>query len=500
MGDFGGNTTGRRGLGIAVLCVAQFIVVLDATIVASALPVIRTALGFSATDLQWVVTGYSLVFGGFLIAGGRIADVLGARLVFRLGLGLFVAASAACALAWSPAALISGRLAQGLGSALLSPAALSLLTALSGGGQARRRAIGWWTAAAATGGASGWVLGGLLTQYLGWPFVFWVNLPIGMVAMAVAPHLLATGVRNKGTPLNLLGAATATVALGLLVYGLASTGDRGALTITSWAPIAIATALLIALAQRERRVSDPLVPPGFLRSRAIIAANLTALALTASTTPAMFLAILYVQSVLRFSPARASLLFPVFNLAVIAGSLNAPRLLRRIGARPTLVTGFVGIGAGATVLVALSTAGAVAQLLAAFGLMGAGLGAASVASTHTGTEAAEPARQGIASGLLNSAAQIGTALGLAVVTPLALRGDSPSIDGFRVGFLATCAIVAAGLVVSLVTPGSDHHGVNRGAAEDGVGYHGGRSGDASTITEDGRSDDKVCRGKRLTAV
>jgi EmrB/QacA subfamily drug resistance transporter len=452
MVDFAGNSSRQRGWGIALVCVAQFVVVLDATIVATALPAIRAALGFSAADLQWVITGYSLVFGGFLIAGGRIADLIGPRVVFLLGLGVFVAASAACALAWSPAALIGGRLLQGLGSALLSPAALALLTALSDAGQARRRAIGWWTAAAATGGASGWILGGLLTQYLGWPFVFWVNLPIGIAAMVLAPRLLPAGVRTTGATLDLLGALTATLGLGLLVYGLASTGERGPLAITSLFPFALAVGLLVALARRERRVPDPLVPPALLRSRPIVAANLTALALTASTTPAMFLAILYVQQVLQFSPARASLLFPAFSLAVVCGSLSAPRLLRQIGARRTLVSGFVGVGAGVLVLVALSPAVAVAQLLVAFTLMGVGLGVASVASTHTGTEAAEPDRQGVASGLLNSAAQIGTAIGLGVVTPLALSGDRASLNGYRIGFLASGAIVSFGVLASLLTP------------------------------------------------
>jgi MFS family permease len=166
----------------------------------------------------------------------------------------------------------------------------------------------------------------------------------------------------------------------------------------------------------------------------------------------MFLAILYVQQVLQFSPARASVLFPAFSLAVVCGSLSAPRLLRRVGARRTLVTGFLGIGAGALVLVALSPANAIVQLLAAFTSMGVGLGVASVASTHTGTEAAEPDRQGVASGLLNSAAQIGTAIGLAVVTPLALSGGSASLDGYRIGFLASGAIVAFGTLASLLTP------------------------------------------------
>jgi MFS family permease len=262
---------------------------------------------------------------------------------------------------------------------------------------------------------------------------------------------LPAGTRTRGARLDLVGALVATAALGLLVYGLVGTGERGLFATTSWGPLALAAALLVILTRHEGRLPDPLLPAALVRSRAVVAANLTALTLTAATTPAMFLSILYVQQVLRFSPARASMLFPAFNVAVIFGSLGGPQLLRGIGARRTLVTGFLGIGAGAALLVALPTAGAaVWQLLTAFALMGAGLGAASVASTHTGTEAAEPAHRGVAAGMLSSAAQVGTVLGLAVVVPLATRGGSPSPDGFRNGFLGACAIAGAGVLVSLL--------------------------------------------------
>ena len=206
-------TGNRAGWGLAVVCVAQFVVVLDATIVTTALPVVRESLGFSAGDLPWVITAYTLVFGGFLIPGGRLADLVGPRRVFMLGLTLFVLASVGCALAWAPAALIGARIVQGIGAALLAPAALALVSLLSEPGAARRRALGWWTAAAAGGGASGWVLGGVLTEYLGWPAVFWVNLPVGALALAVTRRVLPAGAATRGRRLDLGGAVGVTARL-----------------------------------------------------------------------------------------------------------------------------------------------------------------------------------------------------------------------------------------------------------------------------------------------
>jgi MFS family permease len=455
MSHFSGNTPGGPGrrLGVAVVCVAQFVVVLDVTIVTTALPTLRSALGFAPVDLPWVITAYTLAFGGLLVTGGRVADLLGPRRAFRVGLTVFVAASAACASAWSPAALIGARAVQGLGSALLSPAALALLTLVSDPGPARRRAVGWWTAAAAGGGAGGWVLGGLFTQYLGWRAVFWVNLPIGLTALAAASHTLPAGWRPRRRRLDLAGALAVTAALCLLAYGLTSTGERGPQQVTSWAPLLLAGCVSAVLVRHLRRAADPLLPPRLLRSRAAAGANLTALALTATTTPAMYLLTLYVQQVLRLSPARASLLFPVFNLAVIAGSLTGPAALRRVGARRTLLAGFAAVGAGTALFASLPGHGMpIGQLLAALAVMGTGLGGASVASTHAGTEAADPAHQGVASGVLTSAAQIGTAFGLAILTPLATAAGSAVADGYRTGFIGTCALALAGLLASLLLP------------------------------------------------
>jgi MFS family permease len=452
MTHFGGNTPlAARVPVLTVLCIAQFVVVLDATIVTSALPAIRQALGFSQVGLQWVFTAYTLVFGGLLIFGGRVADLAGRRRTFLIGFGLFTAASAGCALACSPAALVTARVLQGAGAALLSPAALALLTTLSEPGRARRRAVGWWTAVAAGGGASGWVLGGLVTEYAGWRWVFAVNVPLGLGALIIAPRVLPAHQRQTRTSgLDLGGALTATAGLALLVYGLTSAGLGRP---SSWLPLLLAAVAFVTFVRHEDRTADPLVPLGLLRSLPVAGANLTALAITASTTPAMYLSVLYVQDVLGVPAGRAALLFPAVNLAVIAGSLTGPQLLGRLGARHTALAGFAGIAIGITILMTLSGGGLpTAQLLSAFALIGAGLGTASVASTQTGTAAANPAYRGVASGVLNSAAQVGTAVGVALLVPLAAATGSTVMTGYRIGFLGACAMALGGVISSFLLP------------------------------------------------
>ena len=380
MGRLAGNTC-RVGVGVALLCVAQFVVVLDVTIVATALPAIGADLGFRGARVTWVITAYTIVQAGTLLAGGRVADLAGSRRVFRAGLVVFGLASAACAAAWSPAALIVARVAQGCGAALLSPAALACLNDLVPAPAPRRRALGWWTAAAAGGGASGWVLGGVITELAGWRWVFAVNVPIGVAALILAALVLP------------------------------AVGDR----------------------------------PG------VLGGNLTAAALTASTTPAMLTTVLYVQGTLGLPPGRGALLFPAFNLAVIAGSLGCPRVLGRFGARRMLLAGFALVAAGTALLVTLPRAGMpLLTLVAAFAAMGTGLGAASVASTAAGTNAVPAGERGVAAGLLNSTAQLGTALGLAVTSPL-VASAAPMI-GYRLGFAAAGAIALAGAGCALTVP------------------------------------------------
>ncbi|MDA0179254.1 MFS transporter [Solirubrobacter phytolaccae] len=325
-------------------------IVLDVTIVAIALPVVQSDLGLSSALLGWVVTVYPLVFGCCLLAAGRLADRVGRRRTFVIGLLVFGGASLACALAPTGPVLLAGRAAQGLGAALVSPAALALVTAARPSGDERRRALGWWTAAAAGGGASGWVLGGVVSGWLDWRWVFLVNVPVCLVCAALAPRLLAE--------------------------------SRARLRRLRW------------------RV---------LGRRAVLGPNGVAAVLTATTTPAVLLCTLHAQQRLGLSPVMAGLLFPPFNVAVIAASLLGPRITR--GAIPG---GLLAIAAGAGLL-ALHLA--IPTMLVAFVLMGAGLGVASVASTAQGTEAVDADDQGVASALLATSAQLGTALGLAVFLP-----------------------------------------------------------------------------------
>jgi MFS family permease len=390
-------------LPVTLLCGGQFLVVLDATIVAVALPAIRHSLALSHDGLQWVVTAYALTFGGLLVATGRAGDLVGHRRLLQAGLVTFGGASLACALAPSGAALIAGRAVQGAGAAMEAPAALALVATLPD----RRRGVARLPAAAAAGGASGWVLGGVLVEAFGWPAVFAVNVPLCAAGALLAPRVLAER-RGAARRLDVAGSTAVTAGLALLVLGLSEQP----------AALPAAGAAFAAFAWIERRASDPILPGWTLRRPGFARANGVALALTATTTPAMFLAILYQQEVLGRSALEAGLWCAPFNLAVIGGSL-----LGRPGA---MAGGLAGVGAGTLALATLRPA----ALPVGFVLMGAGLGCASVASTASGTAALPDGEQGIASGVLNASAQIGSAVGVAVIVGL----------GYRAGFVVAAVV------------------------------------------------------------
>src|SRR5215203_1880065 len=472
MKDFGGNkVTGRRWPALGLLCVAQFMVVLDATIVAIALPEIQAELGFSQAGLQWVVSAYTLAFGGFLLLAGRAADLWGRCRLFMVGLVVFSGASLACGLAVSPLWLLIGRVGQGFGAAIVAPSALSSLTTAFPEGEERGRALGVWTAAAAGGGATGWLLGGLLTGSLGWEWVFFVNLPVGIAGMALAPTLISES-RDVTAPrrLDVAGAVSVTAGLTLLVYGITRIEEVGLGAPPTLVSLGSSVALLALFVVVERRVRHPLVPLGIFRSHPMLGANLVALTLTAATTPPMLLCTLYVQQVLGYPPAEAGLVFPPFNLAVIGGSLLGPRLVTRLGPRATMACGLLAIAAGSLCLLGISRHGGgyLLYLVPSFILMGSGLGCASVASTASGIAAADGGLQGLASGLLNSAAQIGTVLGLAILIPLsaarseALAGTVPAgaalVEGFRLAFFGAAGIAACGIVISVLLMGQEKPG------------------------------------------
>ena len=425
---------------IALPCVAQFVIVLDVTIVAIALPAMQADLGLSTTTLGWVLTAYTLVFGGCLVAAGRLADRIGRRRAFAGGLGLFAAASLACGLAPNGAALLGGRVVQGLGAALVSPAALALVTAARPEGRARARALGWWTAAAAGGGASGWVLGGLLSGLLDWRWIFLVNVPLCVAAAVLAPRFLAEWRHPAPARPDVAGAVLATTGLGALVLALTLAETDGLLA--------------------EARTPDPLLDRAQLRRPGVAGPSAVAAVLTATTTPPMLFCILHAQHVLGLAPVAAGLLFPPFNLAVVAGSLAGPRVVAAAGERRAMAGGLLAVAAGALALRAIAPgAPALPSLLGGFVLLGAGLGVASVASTARGTAALGAAEQGLASGLLATSAQLGTALGLAALVPLAAGhthalggGPAAQVAGFELGF-SLAAVLAAAAAAALAVAG-----------------------------------------------
>lgn len=442
---------------LALLCVAQVVIVLDVTVVAVALPSIHSDLGLSSTALGWVLTAYPVAFGGFLLAGGRLADLVGRRRVFGLGLGGFGLASLACGLAPGGALLVAARGLQGLGAALATPAALALLTGATAAGRARDRALAWWTAAAAGGGAAGWALGGVISEVAGWRWVFLINVPVCAVVVGLARHRLSADRPARRRGVDLAGAVLGTSGLAGLVLGVSLVEPRGPADPLVGAALLGSVVLLGGFVLVERRAPDPLLHGAVLRRPGIIRANAVAALLTATSTPPMLLCVLHAQQVLGLSPILAGLLFPPFNVAVIIGSFLGPRVLGRLGGPGTMSAGLLTLAAGAVALLAIGpVTPALPSLLGGMSLIGIGLGVASVASTAAGTAEVDDQQQGVASGLVNTSAQVGTALGLAVVVPLAAGrtaalggGPAAQVAGYEWGFV----LVAAAAAVSALAIG-----------------------------------------------
>jgi EmrB/QacA subfamily drug resistance transporter len=452
---------GRKGAALALLCVAQFVDVLDINAVIVALHSIEEDLGFSRAGLQWVVSAYVLLFAGFLLLAGRVADLWGRRRAFVAGLALFTAASLLCGLSVSPGMLVVSRAFQGLGAAITAPAALSIITTIFAEGQERDRAVAAWTAVAAGGGAAGLVLGGLITDVLGWEWIFFVNVPVGVAGISLSYVLLPES-RDTATSrrLDLLGAGTVTAGLVLLVLGLTRTEQAGFGSPTTLATLGIAAACFGAFVFVERRAADPLVPLGLFRLRGLVGSALVAFTLTAATAPVGVLVALYMQNSLDYSASVAGLTGLPFSLCVIAGSALGGRVAGRIGGRTTMSLGLAVVAGAALVTAGITAEGGVAYVLAGAALSGLGLGCASVAATARGTSAVEAGKRGLASGFMNTSAQVGTALGLASLLTLAatrtaaLSGGALSegealVAGYRFAFLLAAGVASAGVVAAL---------------------------------------------------
>ncbi len=453
---------------LILACLAQFMVILDISVVNVALPSMRHALHFTESGLQWVVNAYTVSFAGFLLLGGRAADLLGRRRVFVAGLVLFSLASLAGGLADSRTVLIAARLAQGLGGAVVAPASLSILTSTFTQPRERNRAVGIWGAMGGAGGAAGVLAGGVITDLLSWRWTLFINLPIGLLTAYYSRRLLAAERgRQPSRSFDFTGALTATLGLSSLVYGIVRTDTSGWGNAITLAAIAAGLALMLLFIVIEGRIAEaPLMPLRLFRSRQLSAAN-AVLALVGAATFAMwFFLSLYLQEVLGYSPVRTGLVFLPMTLAIVAGSTIASRVTIRFGAKRLLVLGMTALAVG---LVSLSDLGVrsgyAGQLLVPGLLASFAMPFAFIPATICATSGVEPHEAGLASAVANTARLFGGALGLAVLATIATsRSDAllhhPAgaahtlnaalVGGFQLAFIVAGAIAAAGVLVALV--------------------------------------------------
>jgi EmrB/QacA subfamily drug resistance transporter len=459
----------KRWLALILLAAAQFVVVLDASIVNVALPTIGKALDFSDENLPWIVNAYVLTFGGFLLLGGRTADLLGRRRVFMAGLMLVAVASLAAGFAATEAQLIAARAAQGLGAAIISPAALSIVTTIFRDGAERNKALGVWGAVAGAGGAAGVLLGGILTDGLGWEWVLWVNVPVSLIAFFLAPRLIAESrASDEARAFDVAGAVTITAALSLLVYAVIDASEAGWGSTKTLGLIALALVLFAAFVAIELRSRKPLVPFSIFRIRTLTGANVVGILVGASLFSMFFFISLYMQQVLGYSAIHAGLSYLPLAVTISLAAGIASQLVTTLGYKTVLAAGLLFIVAGLLWFSRVSVGGGFTTDILGPSLLAAiGLGFSFVTTTIAAVSGVGEEESGLASGLINTSQQVGGALGLAVLSSLAtthtkdLLGSGSGLkhaltDGFQIAFLGGAAIAALGFVLTLVLiKGSD---------------------------------------------
>ena len=460
----GGSGGVSRWLVLAVTVAAQFMVILDVSVVNVALPAIKDDLHFSQEGLQWVITAYAILFGGTLLLGGRLADLLGRRRMFMAGVGLFTLASLLSGLASSEGELILTRALQGLGGALLAPAALSIVVTTFREGHDRNVALAVWGAISGVGGAVGVLLGGVLTSYLSWSWIFFVNIPVGVGVLAVSPWLLSESrVAVARRHFDVLGATSVTAGLMVLVYAITRASQHGWGNSVTVGLFATAAALISAFVAIEARSPAPLLPLRIFRLRTLSAANATMMTVGAVAFGQFFLLTLYLQEVLRYSALQTGVAFVTITVTLIAVTNLAQKLTTRLGARPVLTTGLLLTAAGSALYARMPADGHYFwNVVPGLALSGVGLALTFVPVMIAGLTGVEHADAGVASGLINTSRQIGGAIGLAAVTTIAATASShyasshavpafsgPALThGFQVAFYALTGVALAGAAIT----------------------------------------------------
>src|SRR5438094_6472038 len=420
----------RKWLALALLSVVQFMVVLDIAIVNVALPSIQVDLGFSEQNLQWVISAYALVFGGFLLLGGRAADLLGRRRLFLVGIVVFTVSSLLAGLAWSETSLIAARAFQGLGAAVITPAALSILSTTFTEGRERNIALGVWGAVGGFGAAAGVLLGGVLTEALSWSWIFFVNVPVGVAAFFLAPRLLQESRDTSVKSFDALGAVLVTAGLVSLVYAITQSGRYAWRSGRTIGVIAAAVALLAAFGWGESRHAEPLMRFGILRTKTVAGANVGGLILGTATFSLFLMLTLYMQQVLGYSPLKTGVAYLAVAGGAIFTSAIAAQLVTRIGVKPALVIGMTSLTAGLLYFTQVSVDGSyLGDLLPGFLLIAVGLGFSFVPISIAALAGIEPHEAGLASGLINTTQQIGGAVGIAALSTIATTRTTDALAG-----------------------------------------------------------------------
>jgi EmrB/QacA subfamily drug resistance transporter len=451
-----------KWLALALLATVQFMVVLDIAIVNVALPSIQVDLGFSQENLQWVISAYALLFGGFLLLGGRLADLLGRRRLFLVGLVIFSGASLLSGLAWSDDALIAARAIQGFGAAIITPAALSILMTTFSEGRERNAALGVWGAVGAFGAVAGVLLGGVLTDWLSWEWIFYINVPVGVAALVLTPLLLRESRDAQIKSFDVPGAVLVTGGLTTLVFAITQANDYGWSSAATVGLFALAGALLAAFVVWESRAREPLMPFSIFRVRTVTAANLAGLILGTATFSMFLMLTLYMQQVLGYSAMKTGVAYLAVAGTAILWSAVAAQLVNRIGVKPVIATGMTLLTLGLAYFTQVSVGGSyLGDLLPGFLIIGAGLGFSFVPISIAALAGVAPSEAGLASGLFNTSQQIGGALGIAALSAVATSTTESAVasgtqvpaaltDGFEAAFIGGALVALAGILVALV--------------------------------------------------
>ena len=438
---------------LVLICFAQFMVVLDATVVNVALPSIQKDLGMTETNLQWVVNAYTLVFGGFLLLGGRAGDLLGRKRLFLGGVIVFTAASLLDGLSTSSGMLIGARSLQGLGAAFISPAALAIISTTFKEGSDRAKALGVWAAIAIGGSAVGLVLGGALTQAFSWPWIFFINVPVGIAVFLFALRLVPESKDEAAhRSFDVAGAVTVTGGLMSLVYAIVQAQQKGWGSVQTIATFVVSVALLVGFVVIESRAKAPLVRLSIFRVRSLSAANVVMFFVGSGLFAMFFFNSLYIQRVLGYGPLQAGLAFLPFTAGIMVSAGLASAYAPKVGVRRVAAVGMFITAGGLLLLAQIPVHGSyAANVLPALLVSSLGLGGVFVPLTLVATTGLEDEDQGLASGLFNTSQQVGGALGLAILSTIAasrMHGDSPAqlVKGFHWAFAGSAAFVLAGLV------------------------------------------------------